>query len=236
MHIHLGKWLHGWREFLKEYAIVVLGVLTALALDQLVDAAHERRIAREARAAINQELQDDLDRAAYLARQQSCIMKRLDEVQALVAGWQDDSAFSPGLHIGFPGDVGQNDQRWQANLTSDRFSQQTPAEQADQAGLYTLVHVIDKVGNSEIESWSRLRALELGSQALSMGSKPMIVEALVSARNQAEALDHLTSALTSFLGTGAPGRPAMVPSKDYNAAFRSTACQPIRGASNSSGA
>ena len=88
--------------------------------------------------------------------------------------------------------------------------------------------MIDKVENSEIDSWSRLRALELGSQALSMRSKPMIVEALVNARNQAEALGHLTGALTSFLQTGAPGRPAMVPSVDYNAAFRGTACQPMR--------
>ena len=32
MHVHLPTALRGWRGFLKDYAIVVLGVLTALAL------------------------------------------------------------------------------------------------------------------------------------------------------------------------------------------------------------
>ncbi|MBV9550395.1 MAG: hypothetical protein JO256_12060 [Alphaproteobacteria bacterium] len=42
MEIHKPKPFHNWREFLKEYAIIVLGVLTALAADQAVDAFHHR--------------------------------------------------------------------------------------------------------------------------------------------------------------------------------------------------
>jgi hypothetical protein len=206
----------------------VLGVLIALGVEQLVQAAHERRLAREARDAINQELQDDLNRVAYRQRQQACVLKRLDEIQALLAAWRGDSAFPPGLHIGFPGDVGLGDQRWQANLASDRFSQEPADEQADQAGIYTLVHVINDVENREIESWGRLRALELGSQSLSSASKPMVAEQLAEARNDAEALGGLTAGFISYLRTGAPSRPAMLPSKDYAAAFPGTACQPMR--------
>jgi len=33
MDIHKPKPWHGWREFLKEYGIIVLGVLTALGLE-----------------------------------------------------------------------------------------------------------------------------------------------------------------------------------------------------------
>ena len=150
MRFRLPEALHGWREFLKDYAIVVLGVLTALALDQLVQSAHERRLARDAHEAIDQELQTDLDRVAYRARQQSCNVKRLEEIQALLARWRDDGAFPAGLKIGFPGDVGLVDQRWQANLASGRFSEESPQEQTDQAGLYTLIHVIDMVENKEI--------------------------------------------------------------------------------------
>lgn len=228
MHIHLPKQLHGWREFLKEYAIIVLGVLTALALDQLVQTAHERRLAREASEAINQELQTDLDRVAYRSRQQSCILKRLDEIQALLVGWRGDNAFPPGLHVGFPGAVGLVDQRWQANLASDRFSEESADQQADQASIYTLVHVIDKVENREIESWSQLRALEIGSQGLSTASKPMIAQALANARNDSEALGGLTGALLASLRTAGAGRPAMTPSKDYDVAFPGTACEPMQ--------
>ena len=37
MHFHLPKPLHGWREFAGEVGIIVLGVLMALALEQVVD-------------------------------------------------------------------------------------------------------------------------------------------------------------------------------------------------------
>jgi type II secretory pathway pseudopilin PulG len=233
MHIHLPKPLHGWRQFLNEYAIIVLGVLTALALDQLVEAAHERRLAREATAAINQELQDDLNRVASRQRQQACVLKRIDEIQALLTDWRDDNAFPAGLHVGFPGDVGVADQRWQANLASGRFSEEPPDQQADQAGLYTLVHVIGSVESKEIESWAKLRALELGSRALSTGSKPIIAEAVADARNDAESLNGLMGALLNYLRPAGPGRPGMTPSKDYDAAFPGTACQPMRAAARS---
>ena len=43
MDIHKPKPWHGWREFLKEYAIIVVGVLTALAAEQVVDWLHWRQ-------------------------------------------------------------------------------------------------------------------------------------------------------------------------------------------------
>jgi hypothetical protein len=38
MHVHLPKPLHGWRAFVGEVGIIVLGVLIALSADQLVSA------------------------------------------------------------------------------------------------------------------------------------------------------------------------------------------------------
>ena len=40
MHIHLPKPLHGWREFLGEVGIIVIGVLIALAAEQMVEDFH----------------------------------------------------------------------------------------------------------------------------------------------------------------------------------------------------
>src|SRR3982750_2705298 len=186
MRLHLPKALTGWRGFLKEYAVVVLGVLTALALEQAVASAHDRRLGQQARDAIHEELQDDLDRVAYRAQQGACNERRLDEIQGLLSSWHGDDAFPAGLKIGFPGTVGVSDQGWQANLARGRFSEESPAEQADQAGLYTLIHVIDMIENKEIDQWIRLRTLELGSQSISLQSKPMIAEALSQARAEGE--------------------------------------------------
>ena len=228
MHFHMPKPLHGWREFVREYAIVVLGVLTALGLEQAVSSAHERRLAREARQAIDGELQIDLDRIAYRARLQKCDEKRLDEIQALLAGWHGDDAFPPGLTIGFPGDVGLVDQRWQANLSSGRFSEQSPAEQEEQASIYTMIHVIGGAEARETSDWAQLRTLELGSQSLTAASKPMIAEALAGARGEAHELDKLTFFFLRRTREPGSGRPGMIARATFRAAVPGTACEPMR--------
>lgn len=221
MHIHLPKALHGWREFLKEYAIIVLGVLTALALEQAVESVHNRRLAHEAREAIQQEMQADIDRVAYRLSQQACNEKRLDEIQELLTRWHGDDAFPAGLEIGFPGDAGLVDERWQANLASGRFNEESPKDQADQAGIYTLIRVIDSIENREIEHWTQLQTLQLGSQAITVQSKPMIAEALARARAEGGAIQQLSgSLLSSTRGYLRPGT--------FTPASPGTTCGPMR--------
>jgi hypothetical protein len=48
MEIHKPKPWHGFREFLKEYLIIVVGVLTALGLEQFVDGIHWRHKVEQA--------------------------------------------------------------------------------------------------------------------------------------------------------------------------------------------
>src|SRR3954468_15162722 len=50
MDVHKPKPWHGVREFLKEYAIIVVGVLTALAAESGVEWLHWRHVAGEAEA------------------------------------------------------------------------------------------------------------------------------------------------------------------------------------------
>ena len=42
MHFHLPKPLHGWREFVGEVGIIVIGVLIALGAEQVVETLHWR--------------------------------------------------------------------------------------------------------------------------------------------------------------------------------------------------
>lgn len=50
-----GPW-HGFRAFLKEYAIIVVGVLTALAAGQSVEAWHHHDEVKDLRRALDREL------------------------------------------------------------------------------------------------------------------------------------------------------------------------------------
>ncbi len=56
MDIHKPKPFHGWREFLKEYGIIVLGVLTALAFEQVVEMIRDHSRAEETRRNVRAEI------------------------------------------------------------------------------------------------------------------------------------------------------------------------------------
>jgi hypothetical protein len=220
MHVHLPKAFHSWREFLKEYAIIVLGVLTALGLEQMVEGVHERHLAREAEDAIHQEMQENIDRAAYRLSQQACIEKRLDEIGVMLANWRGDDAFPAGIHVGFPGSVGLVHERWDANLASGRFSEEAPRDQSQQAGIYSLIKLLDGLEFREIDEWTQLRTLEMGSRALSPAAKPMIASALTSARSDGKSIKLLSQVLID-------SQP-----KTWRSAFHpaqpGSACEPMR--------
>ena len=72
MDIHKPKPWHGLREFLKEYGIIVLGVLTALALEQAVEAVRVQREVIETREAIHAEIARNAMIAKVSLAENSC--------------------------------------------------------------------------------------------------------------------------------------------------------------------
>lgn len=65
MHVRLPKPMHGWRAFVGEVGIIVLGVLIALTFGQIVDAWQWRDKVRHAEAAMRLELAEDDGPQAY---------------------------------------------------------------------------------------------------------------------------------------------------------------------------
>jgi hypothetical protein len=65
MHVHLPKPMHGWRAFIGEVGIIVLGVLIALGFEQLVDAWQWREKMRRAENSMRIELAEDDGPQAY---------------------------------------------------------------------------------------------------------------------------------------------------------------------------
>lgn len=56
MHVHLPKPLHGWRAFVGEVGIIVIGVLIALGAEECVRAIHWRAEVHDLRQAFDHEL------------------------------------------------------------------------------------------------------------------------------------------------------------------------------------
>jgi hypothetical protein len=64
-HVHIPKPLHGWRAFVGEVGIIVLGVLIALAAEQFVDGLQWRTKVKRAETAMRLELAEDDAPQAY---------------------------------------------------------------------------------------------------------------------------------------------------------------------------
>jgi hypothetical protein len=80
MHFHLPKPLHGWREFVGEVGIIVIGVGIALAAEQMLEAAHWRRVVQEEGQALEQEVQANHGTLLVRVLMQPCIDRRLNEL------------------------------------------------------------------------------------------------------------------------------------------------------------
>jgi hypothetical protein len=70
---HTPKLWHGWREFLREYLIVVVGVLTAAAVGLAVDWLHRREEVTEARRALRAEIAENAQLAVILIEEEHCL-------------------------------------------------------------------------------------------------------------------------------------------------------------------
>jgi hypothetical protein len=79
--IHKPHPWHGWREFLKEYGIIVLGVLTALSLEQAVEALHWRHKVDETERQLRAELKVDLVTAYLWLAASDCEEARLGPIE-----------------------------------------------------------------------------------------------------------------------------------------------------------
>jgi hypothetical protein len=82
MHMHLPKPLHGWREFVGEVGIIVIGVLIALGAEQVLESWHWHRQANETVLAIKDELAGDYAQAVEAASVAPCVDRQLVDLEA----------------------------------------------------------------------------------------------------------------------------------------------------------
>jgi len=160
MDLHKPRPWHGVREFLKEYLIIVVGVLTALAAEQAVEKLRERAAAGEAREAIRRELALNL---AYLRSRgalESCLERRFGEVQAILDQAKPDGGLPRPGWVGRPQYWSLETMRWDAAAQSGRAALLPPDETAHYSSLYTQLRIAAAEMATEQGDWARLRTLE----------------------------------------------------------------------------
>lgn len=159
MHFHLPKPLHGWRAFVGEVAIIVLGVLIALGAEQAVQSMEWRAKVGAAVADMDNELGSGDGPEAYeRAAIHDCVATRLEGLRATVE--RGDRAASRKLI----------EQFWLPNRTWDSLARDA-ANTADIAAhmphqrmlqyriAYEMVPDMQRLAEKELGDLGRLRGL-----------------------------------------------------------------------------
>lgn len=153
------KPLHGWRQFVGEVGIIVLGVLIALGFGAIATEVGWRLETRQARQAISLELGEALGTAIERRAFAACVERRLDALARIV-----DLAAAEG-RLPPLGDIRSPPLRpWSRGIWDSSISAQTTAH-FDREDLnayvaaYEYVDRLDAANLQELAAWTKLYSL-----------------------------------------------------------------------------
>ena len=181
MHFHLPKPLHGWREFVGEVGIIVLGVLIALGAEQVVETLHERGVAAETRDTVREELDTSLNVLKLREAAEPCIGRRLNEIRGLLDQWGTTGTFKRPLWIAQAPQWNVDHNRYDAAMSAGRIALLPRDEQYHMGMIVSNLRAFNELENQEQSVWSRLRALQAAPGALSPEDRSMLRIALQDA-------------------------------------------------------
>ena len=185
MDIHKPKPWHSLREFLKEYAIIVVGVLTALAAEQAVvrlEWAHKVRAAEDAMR--TELLIDDGPEVYQRAAMHDCLQAKLDDIRA---GVEAGAARADVVRLidGYQLDLLSYD-----TLAHDDATHADVADHMSQAALevwtkaYSMLPDMERANAEEAQALGRLRALRRTGGPLSEAEQSRVLDAVEALRVQ----------------------------------------------------
>ena len=201
MDIHKPKPWHGVREFLKEYLIIVIGVLTALAAEQGVEWLRWQ----EKVEAANGQMRLELSRAYADAQERialaPCLDKRITQLEdKLIRSKRMWTPLPPmiapegaGVALMHPGRA-WDDQFWKGAMADGTVAHMDGALQPKLARIYWQIAMIREWNNQEISEVQSLSALRLAFP-LDDGTRVSLLQSLEHVRGRATVIAHLAEPL-----------------------------------------
>ena len=184
MHFHLPKPLHGWREFVGEVAIIVLGVLLALAAEQVVERFSWAQRAKSARDAMSKELLwDDGPQVYQRAALHHCRQSKLDDIRAAVESNRSRAEIvnpTSGYQLQF---LSYDSLAHDAANASGVF-EHMPAEDVQKwTNAYAMIPLMDRTAAREAGDIAHLEALRHTGGRLSNAERDRLLDAVETVRN-----------------------------------------------------
>jgi hypothetical protein len=188
MEVHKPRLISNWRELLKEWGIIVLGVLTALLAEQAVQSVDWQHKVDAALADMNNELGSGDGPQAYARlSMHDCIARRLDSIRSALE--RDDRAQSTALidTIWLPERTYDSLAR-EAATASDIASHMPHERMLQYRIIYEVIPDMDRLSDRELVDLSRLRALPRSGSTLETPEKLAAIAAVEALRVDNDAI------------------------------------------------
>ncbi len=176
------KSARNWRSFGKEYVIVVLGVVTALAAQQAADWWTWRGQVALAREQIADEMAWNISGAIDRIRSGPCVEQRLDALALILDGAAKSGTLPPVGDIGLPKQQSALNGVWESMVASQTAPHFPSGQLQVLAGTYKIVQTMEEVRRQEMEEWKNLYAIVGPGRRLDTGFETMLRQALGRAR------------------------------------------------------
>lgn len=154
-HFHIPKPLHGWRAFLGEVGVIVLGVLLALTAQEAAQAIRDRNDAAQLRQSMTDELANDRARWEAVHHDVPCALSLLDSL----AAWAAHPGSDKILNVVAPTMWTMHDSAWQIARSSPVMTSLSLKDRDSFAGLYFALEFQQREMEKALDSWGRVRAL-----------------------------------------------------------------------------
>ena len=174
MHFHLPKPLHGWRAFVGEVGIIVIGVLIALGAEQMVHEIQARRNAAQAQSRIRDELGDSMILGIERIAIQQCLRARLNEIaQGLAAGRTNWSQLVLPPRTGFPSAFREVyrmpsrnwvDDAYREALAQGDLNSVDPVQRAQLANIYKQIDHVGQLNDTENQLSTQINILQFSPE------------------------------------------------------------------------
>ena len=159
MDIHKPKPWRGVREFLKEYVIIVVGVLTALAAEQVVEQLHWRHEVHVARAALAFDMKRLVGGAAAQDEHTACTALHLREIGVALDQAAATHRLPPLGWSGVPPQASWSLRSWSALNSGQTLAHFPNREQILLAGLASYSDRMKQFQMAELDDWATLMLL-----------------------------------------------------------------------------
>jgi hypothetical protein len=217
----------GVMEFTRELLIVVAGVVIAIGLGQVVDAAHWRDAVAEARASLRNELHDNGEFYEFRIAANACVARRLAELSSIAEDVAAHRKLEPvgdlTPHLGHL----LEDDVWQSERSAQTLTHFPRKEMERYSASYSQQIDMRAWLNREIDFWAGIRLLQGDPSRLAPSDLTLVRNSLQSAR----ALNYLVviNAKKELATNSALG----VPRAEADAADLAAVCAPLSRAAPS---